>query len=499
MPAEINKQLFELGFDVTKHTVAMLAYWDKNLICRFANNAYFEWFGVRPEDMINKMHIRDILGPLYEKNLVHINGALNGKVQVFERPIPTSDGKTKIARATYIPDFKGGEVIGFYVHVADVSPLSSVAEPDEIEKSHFFSNERLLADVVQTLRSCILTGFPGIANLSKKHFISESKLKRDFKEKYNTTIFSFYRNLQMELADNYISEKRCTKNQMAVMLNFSNPSNFSVCYQKYLREKATEEQINKIKELHYDVFKTFVEQAPVDIAMLDNNLAFMAASQKYLDTRKINAKEYLGKYIFDIIPGTPMKYKEMLHSCLKGNTNVTEEAFVERPDGSSFWFNWEIKPWYTIDKQIGGLLINSEDITAKKLKEAENKQILEMLDKIHEIARIGTWSRDFKNNTVFWSKILKEMLEVPEDFSPDLPTAFKFYKEGASRNLAQKGLKDAVENGKQFDIELEMITAKGNLIRVRHVGYPEFHDGRCEKISGIFLDITHQKQPFPKI
>jgi len=94
MPAEINKQLFELGFDVTKHTVAMLAYWDKNLICRFANNAYFEWFGVRPEDMINKMHIRDILGPLYEKNLVHINGALNGKVQVFERPIPTSDGKT---------------------------------------------------------------------------------------------------------------------------------------------------------------------------------------------------------------------------------------------------------------------------------------------------------------------------------------------------------------------------------------------------------------------
>ncbi|MFI5139922.1 MAG: PAS domain-containing protein, partial [Sphingobacteriales bacterium] len=186
MPAEINKHLFEMGFDVTEHAVAMLAYWDKNLICRFANNAYFEWFGVHPAEMINKMHLRDVLGSLYEKNLVQIDGALNGKVQVFERPIVIPSGKTKIARATYIPDFKNGEVKGFYVQVVDVTPLSSVEGPDEIENRHFFSNERLLGDVVHTLRSCMLTGFPGIAYLSKKHFISESKLKRDFKEKYNT-------------------------------------------------------------------------------------------------------------------------------------------------------------------------------------------------------------------------------------------------------------------------------------------------------------------------
>jgi len=236
MPAEIDKHLFELGFEVTEHTVAMLAYWDKNLICRFANNAYFEWFGVHPGDMINKMHIRAILGSFYEKNLVQIDEALNGKVQVFERPISTPSGKTKIARATYIPDFKNGEVKGFYVQVVDVTPLSPDEVPYAVGHKHFFSNERLPGDVVQTLRSCILTGFPGIANLSKKHFISESKLKRDFKEKYHTTIFSFYRNLQMELADKYIREKRCNKNQMAVMLNFSNPSNFSVCYRNYLKE-----------------------------------------------------------------------------------------------------------------------------------------------------------------------------------------------------------------------------------------------------------------------
>jgi PAS domain S-box-containing protein len=235
MPAEIDKHLLDLGFDVTKHTNAMLSYYDKNLVCRFANNAYLDWFGLSPEDMINKMHLRDILGPLYEKNLTHIKGALNGKVQVFERPILTPSGITKTARATYFPEFENGKVKGFYVHVADVSPLPGVDGifDAENENIHLFSKDRLLDEVVETLKSNILTGFPGISSLSKKHFISESKLKRDFKEKYNTTIFSFFRNLQMELAYKYITEKRCNKNQMAIMLNFSNPSNFSVCYQKY--------------------------------------------------------------------------------------------------------------------------------------------------------------------------------------------------------------------------------------------------------------------------
>ena len=47
----------------------------------------------------------------------------------------------------------------------------------------------------------------------------------------------------MEIADRYIREKRCNKNQMAVMLNFSNPSNFSACYHRYLEEKSSDGEL----------------------------------------------------------------------------------------------------------------------------------------------------------------------------------------------------------------------------------------------------------------
>lgn len=123
------RKLDELGLLVSDQVNAMLAYWDKDLISRFANNAYHEWFGRTREEMINVMHISELLGPLYEKNLPYINAVLAGEKQVFEREIPIPNGTgTRHSLATYIPDIKDGEVIGFFVHVADVSHVKKLEQ-----------------------------------------------------------------------------------------------------------------------------------------------------------------------------------------------------------------------------------------------------------------------------------------------------------------------------------------------------------------------------------
>lgn len=46
---------------------AMVAYWDKNQVCRFANRAYEKWFGVPPEAVIGRT-MKELLGPLYPLN-----------------------------------------------------------------------------------------------------------------------------------------------------------------------------------------------------------------------------------------------------------------------------------------------------------------------------------------------------------------------------------------------------------------------------------------------
>lgn len=102
---------------------SMLAYWDQNLRCRFANRAYERWFGVNPGNLLGTS-IRELLGPaLFALNEPHMRAALAGERQVFERIIPGPDGVKRHSLAEYIPDIVGGTVRGFLVQVTEVTQL----------------------------------------------------------------------------------------------------------------------------------------------------------------------------------------------------------------------------------------------------------------------------------------------------------------------------------------------------------------------------------------
>lgn len=167
----IARRVSQMSSLVANQINAMLAYWDTQLICRFANDAYLEWFGKTKEEMIDKITLKELLGSdLFEKNLPYITEALKGNKQVFEREIPTPDGKSsRHSLATYFPDVENGEVKGFFVHVADVSyikqletlvsklqlkRLREIIEAQEMERAYISG---LLRDNVnQTLTHCKL-------------------------------------------------------------------------------------------------------------------------------------------------------------------------------------------------------------------------------------------------------------------------------------------------------------------------------------------------------
>jgi PAS domain S-box-containing protein len=123
----------------------MLAYWDKDLICRFANTAYMDWFGKRKEDMIGKITIKELLGPLYVPNKPYIDKVLQGEPQTFERDNRTPSGSVRSSLANYFPHTVNGEVLGFVVHVADISIVKSL-ENELIRSNKIISdqNKRLL-------------------------------------------------------------------------------------------------------------------------------------------------------------------------------------------------------------------------------------------------------------------------------------------------------------------------------------------------------------------
>lgn len=131
---EVLRGELQLIRGVVDKVPAMLAYWDTSQRCVFANQAYVKWFGVEPRDLIGRT-LEELLGPIYPLNRPHIEAALQGEPQEFEREIPDpSGGPPRYSQASYVPEIKDGAVQGFYVLVSDISPRRKMEEELRIAK-----------------------------------------------------------------------------------------------------------------------------------------------------------------------------------------------------------------------------------------------------------------------------------------------------------------------------------------------------------------------------
>lgn len=108
---------------VLDNVPALIGCWDKTLHNRMANHAYLEWFGQTPEAILGR-HIRDVIGEeLFQKNIPHIEAVLRGEPQSFERIVYSPKGREFHSLVSYVPDYCGDEVVGFFALVRDITPL----------------------------------------------------------------------------------------------------------------------------------------------------------------------------------------------------------------------------------------------------------------------------------------------------------------------------------------------------------------------------------------
>lgn len=127
------------------------------------------------------------------------------------------------------------------------------------------------------------------------------------------------------------------------------------------------------------------------------------------------------------------------------------------------------------------------DTTEEKRKEV-------LLMETNRVAKVGAWEVDLVTNVVYWSEMTKIIHEVPPDFIPNVETGINFYKEGESREAITRCLEKAIADGTAWDVELQLVTAKGKEIWVRAIGEAEFFEGKCIRLFGVFQDIDDRKK-----
>lgn len=116
----------------------------------------------------------------------------------------------------------------------------------------------------------------------------------------------------------------------------------------------------------------------------------------------------------------------------------------------------------------------------------------ELLSLTGRMARIGGWEFDSRTLKGTWTDEVARIHDLDPENETDVELGVSFYR-GASRTQIETAIKKAIDLGKAYDLELEMITAKGTHKWVRTIGQPVKEGDRVVKIQGILQDITEQK------
>jgi PAS domain S-box-containing protein len=177
----IKKSDFTQG--ITDSVPVMLGYWNKDLICEFANQGYSRWFGKSPVQIIGRSMRELVCEQLFNNNLVHVQQALAGHEQSFERELEQLDGTKASTLIRYIPHkVESGEIIGFYVFIQDIS-LSKQAEKDIQFTAQVFEHMTDGCIIANTHHKIVninqaftdLTGFVAEEVIGKLPYFIESK------------------------------------------------------------------------------------------------------------------------------------------------------------------------------------------------------------------------------------------------------------------------------------------------------------------------------------
>jgi diguanylate cyclase (GGDEF)-like protein/PAS domain S-box-containing protein len=110
------------------------------------------------------------------------------------------------------------------------------------------------------------------------------------------------------------------------------------------------------------------------------------------------------------------------------------------------------------------------------------------------VAKIGGWIIDLKTNLIHWSDEVAILHDMPPGYSPTVEEGLSMFVP-EYQALMSSAIRQCIDEGMPYDLELEKITTNGRRFWVRAMGRPvRDHEGKIVKLQGSLQDITAHKQ-----
>ncbi|NER26606.1 MAG: response regulator [Symploca sp. SIO1C4] len=162
-------------------------------------------------------------------------------------------------------------------------------------------------------------------------------------------------NHQLDLAQQALKEDLAAQvEERTAQLKQANDDLVVEIRDRWLAEQALRRERQQLRQI--------ITCAPVAMAMFDNQMCYLAHSQKWIEVYGLDGKSLIGGSHYEIFPNIPERWQGNYHQGLQGEILSASEDIWRHPDGTKVYLRWAIHPWYTPEGKVGGIVIASDEI-----------------------------------------------------------------------------------------------------------------------------------------
>ncbi|OUL35812.1 hypothetical protein BV372_09475 [Nostoc sp. T09] len=235
-----------------------------------------------------------------------------------------------------------------------------------------------------------------------------------------------------------------------------------------------------------------IEYAPVAIAILDQEMRYLAVSHKWLEEYSL-PKDIIGRSHYEIFPDIPQEWKSIHQRCLAGAIEQCDEDPYPRADGSIEWVSWSIRPWYMASGEIGGIMMFSENITQRKQAEIamrhNEERYRSLVTATSQVVWVVPSDGNVTDDNPSWRNFTGQTVEGflglgwLDAIHPD------------DRLATGEAWETAIKTGSAYEVEYRLRRCDGEYRHMQVRGIPLFEpDGSVREWVGICNDIHDRKQ-----
>jgi PAS domain S-box-containing protein len=469
---------------ITNNLPVQLAFFDRQLICRFANARYARWLNTSP-DLLLGLPLGDIARPEdYAHSFPLLQAALAGEAQHFEAPRTFPDGHSFYASIEFTPYWSQGEVQGLFIQMLDITERK--ASEDQVRYANGQLNEalrqaRVLYDQAPCgYHSIDANGFYVSINDTELQWLGYQREEvvgikqfRDFVLPMHAALVE--ERLQRLMRDDRLegAEYEIRRSDGSVFHALLSSSAVRDVQGRFLRSNTTMVDISQRKQAEIALrenqrfLQTVTNHVPGVIAYLDAMLRYRFANDEHRHMYGMDPEKIVGLHIGECLPAPIWaEIQPLLKGALEGQSQHYE-AWRTTPDGDAVFISGTYLP-DVHEGLVQGVIVQIIDITERKRVEERVLQIndelevrirersLELLESeqrfrlmVDNLREYCIFFLDAEGNITDWTDSAQRM----EGYSPTemigqhYALLFNNGEEGEARNNANEMLRMAASRG----------------------------------------------------